>query len=507
MVRLRPVVASVALLAAFGFVAVAAFGAVPQTQWAGRVAIAGVPVASEREASAEVERRSDALKKTQIRFRIAGRETPIASADAASLGIAVDRAATLRTATSAASGLTLAQRFSSSPRQEIPIAYTLDDASLLPFVGRIKEAVDEPATPARLDLDAHTVVADKNGRSVDGYALAESLRQALAEAPGTEAIDVAIPFVSYPPRLTAAVVKALDISTVVSEYETHFSRGGDQSNRGQNIDRAAARLDGLILGANQVISFNDVVGDRSEANGFKRSWEIFKGEMVEGIGGGTCQVASTFYAASFFGGLDVVEHFPHSRPSAYMPMGLDATVVFPSVDLKLRNPHPFPVVVHTKTTANSLKVELLGKERPVTVAFGRDVKDSIPFPRKVTEDPSLSGNKVVRKQHGIKGYHLDLVRTLRYASGSERVERTRGFYPPTTEIWLVPPGFDVAKLPALPTETDENATTPEASPSADGAPTAANGLPDPDLVIVEGRGTHAPSALQRNPGKRFAITR
>lgn len=506
MARLRPFVASAALLAAFGCVAVAAFGAVPQTQWAGRVAVAGTPVASELEASAEVERRSDALKKTQIRFRIAGREAPIATADAESLGIAVDRAATLRAAKSAAAGLTLPERLSSStPRRDVPIAYTLDDATLLPFVGRIKEAVDEPATPARLDLDAHTVVADKNGRSVDGYALAESLRQALAEAPGAAPIDVAIPFVSFPPRLTAAVVKALDISTVVAEYETHFSRGGDQSNRGQNIDRAAARLDGLILGANQVISFNDVVGDRSEANGFKRSWEIFKGEMVEGIGGGTCQVASTFYAASFFGGLDVVEHFPHSRPSAYMPMGLDATVVFPSVDLKLRNPHPFPVVVHTKTTANSLKVELLGKERPVTVAFGRDVKDSIPFPRKVTEDPSLSGNKVVRKQHGIKGYHLDLVRTLRYTNGTERVERTRGFYPPTTEIWLVPPGFDVAKLPALPSETEENA--PEASPSADGAPTAANGLPDPELVIVEGRGTHAPSALQRNPGKRFAITR
>lgn len=506
MARLRPFVASAALLAAFGCVAVAAFGAVPQTQWAGRVAVAGTPVASELEASAEVERRSDALKKTQIRFRIAGREAPIATADAESLGIAVDRAATLRAAKSAAAGLTLPERLSSStPRRDVPIAYTLDDATLLPFVGRIKEAVDEPATPARLDLDAHTVVADKNGRSVDGYALAESLRQALAETPGAAPIDVAIPFVSFPPRLTAAVVKALDISTVVAEYETHFSRGGDQSNRGQNIDRAAARLDGLILGANQVISFNDVVGDRSEANGFKRSWEIFKGEMVEGIGGGTCQVASTFYAASFFGGLDVVEHFPHSRPSAYMPMGLDATVVFPSVDLKLRNPHPFPVVVHTKTTANSLKVELLGKERPVTVAFGRDVKDSIPFPRKVTEDPSLSGNKVVRKQHGIKGYHLDLVRTLRYTNGTERVERTRGFYPPTTEIWLVPPGFDVAKLPALPSETDENA--PEASPSADGAPTAANGLPDPELVIVEGRGTHAPSALQRNPGKRFAITR
>ena len=104
-----------------------------------------------------------------------------------------------------------------------------------------------------------------------------------------------------------------------------------------------------------MVSFNAIVGDRSEENGFQKSWEIFKGEMVEGVGGGTCQVASTFHAAAFFGGLDVLERLPHSRPSAYIPMGLDSTVVYPIVDLKLRNPHPFPVVVHAKTDGNKLR--------------------------------------------------------------------------------------------------------------------------------------------------------
>ncbi len=70
----------------------------------------------------------------------------------------------------------------------------------------------------------------------------------------------------------------------------------------------------------------------AEDNGFAKAFEIFKGEYTEGIGGGTCQVASTFHAIAFFGGLEIVQRLPHSRPSAYIPAGLDATVVYPTVD-------------------------------------------------------------------------------------------------------------------------------------------------------------------------------
>ena len=152
-----------------------------------------------------------------------------------------------------------------------------------------------------------------------------------------------------------------------------------------------------------MISFNTVVGERSESNGFQKSWEIFKGEMIEGVGGGTCQVASTFHAVAFFGGFDLLERLPHSRPSAYIPMGLDSTVVYPGVDLKVRNPHSFPVVVHAKTEGNKLRLELLGKMRPVEVSFGRELVETIAYKRKVVEEPTLSGKKVLVKQHGIKG--------------------------------------------------------------------------------------------------------
>ena len=140
-----------------------------------------------------------------------------------------------------------------------------------------------------------------------------------------------------------------------------------------NIDAAASKLDGLVLEPGELFSFNAVVGDRSEENGFQKSWEINKGEMVEGVGGGTCQVASTFYAAAFFSGLDVLERLPHSRPSAYIPMGLDSTVVYPAVDLKVRNPHSFPVVVHAKTIGHP-STDMAQTRTTAILDYGEEVR-------------------------------------------------------------------------------------------------------------------------------------
>src|SRR5262249_61849850 len=166
-------------------------------------------------------------------------------------------------------------------------------------------------------------------RYLDAWGALAAIENA-ARTPDAEA--AAIPVARVEPRVTSNVVSTLDVRAVLSEYETYFSRAGDQQRRGKNIDVGAAKLDGLVLSPGELVSFNQIVGERSEENGFQKSWEIFKGEMVEGVGGGTCQVASTFHAAIFFAGLEIVERLPHSRPSAYIPMGLDSTVVYPIVD-------------------------------------------------------------------------------------------------------------------------------------------------------------------------------
>jgi hypothetical protein len=322
------------------------------------------------------------------------------------------------------------------------------------------------------------------------------------------------------PRVSSEFLQKVDRKKQLARFQTFFSRNGDQATRAQNIETAAARLDGMVLLPHELFSFNGAVGPRTVENGFSRGWEIFKGEMVEGIGGGTCQVASTFHAAAFLAGLDVIERLPHSRPSAYITMGLDATVVYPVVDLKIRNPYDFPVVVHSHVEGNGVVFELLGQDRPARVIFKREIVATRPYPRKVVEKKGMPRDRAVRKQHGIPGYKIKRTRVIAYGNGTGRKEENVDVYWPTFELYLVAPGVDPEPLLPPPSEgQDESGVagwaplpdpetepqgpsvepTPGAAPSTMTAaiPTA---LPCADCPprpkVLEAPGVHAPRAEQ-----------
>src|SRR5262249_10666708 len=151
---------------------------------------------------------------------------------------------------------------------------------------------------------------------------------------------------------------------------------------------------------------NEVVGDRTEKEGYRVAPVIQGGELIDGLAGGMCQIASTLHAASFFAGLEIVSSTPHSRPSAYITMGLDSTVVYPTPDLKLRNPYEFPVVMHYQVNQGSVKVELLGKERPNKVIFEREIKTETPFAHEERSDPEAPPGQKIVLQEGYPGFTL-----------------------------------------------------------------------------------------------------
>ncbi len=468
-----------------------------------------------------VEARAKALGDRRLRFTMPGVDQPVLETTLHDLGAVVDVEQTLAIAMRAGKsgdvlGRAQAARDAREGKLDVPLVASIDRAIGLGVLEALKEKEDTSPVSARLDLDKHATIPEKDGRYIDADGTMLLVESALRDR---RIETIALPVASFAPRISAAFLKSLDISAVVAEYETYFGRNGDQKLRGKNIDNAAQKLDGLVISPGEMVSFNDVIGERSEANGFYKSWEIFKGEMVEGMGGGTCQVASTFHAATFFGGFDVLERLPHSRPSAYIPMGLDSTVVFPAVDLKVRNPHPFPVVVHAKTEGGKLRVEILGKMRPVRVGFGREVLETISYKRKIVEDPELSGKRVLVKQHGIKGYRIKRTRLFTYPDGRTKKEEVEDKYPATTEIYHVPVGFDVSLLPPLPGGEGEDSDlggNPSPAPAAarvpsQGTTTTASAdraaEPAPDIQLVDAPGAHAPTAAQREPAKTIWMKR
>lgn len=341
---------------------------------------------------------------------------------------------------------------------DVPLQPRVDPRVVFALLLPLKEDLDVPPVLARLDVERHVVVAERDGRALNVDAAISAIARAAADSSATQ---VELPSARIAPHVTSSSLATIDVSRVLASFATYFSRRGAQAPRAQNIEAAASHVNGLVVEPGELVSFNDLVGARSGDNGFQKAFEIYKGEMVEGTGGGTCQVASTLHAAAFFGGLDIVQRLPHSRPSAYIPVGLDATVVYPIVDLKVRNPFTFPVVVHASVGPNKITMQLLGADKPARVALMRTVLSTTPFDRKIEEDPSIAKPK--RKQKGLDGMRLLRKRLIALRDGASRVEISRDSYPPTTEIWRVPPGYDENELPPL-GEDFANPDNPSATP-------------------------------------------
>ncbi len=159
---------------------------------------------------------------------------------------------------------------------------------------------------------------------------------------------------------------------------------------------------------------------------------------MDGVGGGTCQVASTLHAAAFLGGLQIVEHRPHSRPAGYVPLGLDATVVWPNVDLVVRNPYGFPVLVRATHAGRTLRVDLLGARRPPDVRWERAVAQTEEPSERLVEDPSIPWGEARVTQDGIPGYLVVRTRTMDRGHGPI-TERETLRYPATDRVVRMAP--------------------------------------------------------------------
>lgn len=135
-------------------------------------------------------------------------------------------------------------------------------------------------------------------------------------------------------------------SLCLGRYTTKYQAGG---NRGKNLELASSYLSGTVILPGQIFSYNDSVGERSVARGYK-SAHIYSGkEVVNGIGGGICQVSSTTYVAMMIAGIPALERHVHSLPVSYLKTNLDATVYWKKLDLKFINPFDFPIVILADT--------------------------------------------------------------------------------------------------------------------------------------------------------------
>ena len=243
---------------------------------------------------------------------------------------------------------------------DMPMVLSWDHDKLQDFLQSINDATCSPAQEAILEYKDSEIVITmaQTGEEID-YETTLNLILDTIQSNNNDPISIVKR--SYQVQVGAENLHMFD--TVLSSFVTELN---SNQNRSINIQRAAELIDGAIIQPGEIFSFNNQVGERNKDNGFTLAPVIVKKQMVNDIGGGICQVASTLYNASMLAGLPIIERHPHSIDVKYVPHGQDAAVLYGSMDLKIMNNRLQPIGIRSQVVDDKLVVAILGNEAAKT---------------------------------------------------------------------------------------------------------------------------------------------
>ncbi len=171
-----------------------------------------------------------------------------------------------------------------------------------------------------------------------------------------------IPVERLVPGTTAKQLEALLYRDVLGVMSTSYAWSTPE--RINNIQLVADKLNGHIMLPGEVFSYNEYVGQRTEAAGFKVAQAYSDGQVVEALGGGICQVSSTLYCATLYARLETITRTNHYFKVSYIDYGLDATVSWGQPDFKFRNNRDYPIMIQAYTNSDeaTLTIEIWGTD-------------------------------------------------------------------------------------------------------------------------------------------------
>jgi vancomycin resistance protein YoaR len=240
-----------------------------------------------------------------------------------------------------------------------------------------------------------TVVPSQDGRALDVDASLGAIQRA-AFSPTDRAAALVVRTAA--PERTTRDAEAMGITGVVGSYTTTY---GGTEGRLHNVALVAELIDGALVAPGARFSFNATTGERNAANGFEAAPVIINGELESGIGGGVCQVSTTVFNTAFEAGLSIERRTNHALYISHYPLGRDATVNYPDLDLVFRNDTDHWLLLRTFVGTGSLTVNLYGtptRRRVETETAPLVTEGKVPWER-IDDNTLFKGEKVV-EQYG-----------------------------------------------------------------------------------------------------------
>lgn len=205
------------------------------------------------------------------------------------------------------------------------------------------------------------------------------------------------------PKVTMNDIGSEAFPDKLATFTTRYDAG--DIDRTTNLRIACQKINGKVVLAGETFSYNKTLGARTASAGYRNAKVYEAGEVVDGIGGGICQISSTLYNAVLMANLEIVERRNHQFVTSYVPAGRDATVVYGAIDFKFKNVRQYPVRIVASAQNGIATVSIYGikEENEYTFSFSTKTVASIPFSTKYIEDGKIALGTEKIKQKGANG--------------------------------------------------------------------------------------------------------
>lgn len=227
----------------------------------------------------------------------------------------------------------------------------------------------------------------------------EEARQIVSEK--KEEYEIPLKFTE--PNVTTNEIGAEAFPNLLSSFSTRYDAG--LKNRTTNLELASAKINGTVLMPGEEFSYNKVVGERTIAAGYKEAAIYSGGQVVDGLGGGICQISSTLYNAAVQANMEILERSNHQFKTSYVDAGKDATVVYGVIDFRFKNTRKYPVKIVSSVSGGIAEMKIFGVKEEVEydIKIETEILTSIPFSVKYIEDSSLNAGVEKIQQYGSAG--------------------------------------------------------------------------------------------------------
>ncbi len=391
----------------------------------------------------------------------------------------------------------------------ISLEAEVDEAAVQEFVeAQCAGLVNEPKDAAMTRKNGRfEITEEQSGKGVDIKATVDRMNEALSGELGDVTVEAVVN--EQQPKIKKADLET--ISDVLGTCTTAYASSGES--RSGNIANGASKINGRVLMPGETLSGYECMQPFTIENGYFTAAAYENGQVVDSVGGGVCQIATTLYDAALEAELEITQRQNHSMIVTYVKPSMDAAIAGTYKDIKITNNYSTPIYVEGTTAGKTLTFTIYGKEtRPSNrkVEYISETLNTIdPGAPEQKVDNTLSPGQTKQVQSAHIGYKSRLWKVVT-VDGVEK-ERTilhTDTYNPSKAIVLVgpagaAPAAPAAETPAQPSETQPAQTEPaetaaeqpaqsqvvgpgvisqpsDNSTGGPGAPAAAEAAPEPE---------------------------